>query len=564
VPIGDISYLIGNRYDGFDVLAFEICEEDWLGRRVGGILKDEGAEIFFNPSASHYSRGKYETRHRLLVDGSRAGDSVVAFANMHGCNGRLIFDGGATICERGTVRAQGKRFSQAAYTIVWADCDLDLVTASRCKTASNVPSSEAVALERVVVAEYNWYEHGSSDFYPTRQPSFAAEDWELGAHFDEEETCRANALAHRDWLYKNQLKGVALPFSGGRDSALAACYVKIMVELGVAELGLDGFKNYFVPYFPGIDGCFYPSDLVEKLLLTFYEEADNVCLPGEAEGKRISSHDTEKAAEGVAKALGAAYYKFPIGAIVSFVLTVIFTVIGKRLGRRLNWKDDGIPLQNLQARTRAFIAWFIANIENRLLITTSNRTEGATGYWTAGGDGEGGLAPNAGLSKEFICQILQVLQFHGLQGVDPIGELALVTGLDASAELLPTDMGAPQKDEDELGPFPVLNAIENATLENQRSPKEGLIELTMKTTQYTLGQLANWVERWHKLWFRNQWKREQATAGLHTEAHNVDPRAGFRAPIISGGFKQELAEMWDYVRRQEESSEDKSADEQAA
>ncbi len=542
VPIGDISYRIGNRRIGFDHLGLEICEEAWTGERQGGRLKDQGVEIIFNPSGSHYARGKYEIRHRLLQDGSRAADAVVAFSNLHGCNGSLTFDGGATILDRGDVRARGKRFSQAGFTLVWVDVDLALVTGSRCRTGSFHPNPEETPANRVVVADFD---------FPTMVPSapsevFVPEAWETGPHFDVEESCREKALAYRDWLSKAKRWGIALPLSGGRDSALAACIVKVMVDLGVAELGLEEFKSYFT-HFKAIEGCTTNKELIGKLLFTFYEGADNIRLPGEKVSKKLSSKKTEKAARVLAQALGADYLKFPIGAIVNLVLAVIYRVIAKRLGRPLNWKDDGITLQNVQARVRAIIAWFLANLEHRLLLTTSNRTEGATGYWTAGGDGEGGLAPNSGTSKQFISLILYVLQNFGLQGVDRLPELKLITGMEATAELLPQEMM--QKDEDELGPFAVLDAIEIESLENQRSPLECLLELQAKMQEYSLQQLGTWVNRWFTLWFRNQWKRVQMAAGLHSERHNVDPRTGRREPIISGGFEQELAEMREYVER---------------
>jgi NAD+ synthase (glutamine-hydrolysing) len=61
--------------------------------------------------------------------------------------------------------------------------------------------------------------------------------------------------------------------------------------------------------------------------------------------------------------------------------------------------------------------------------------------------------------------------------------------------------------------------------------------------------LAAWVERFFRLWSRNQWKRERYAPSFHLDSYNLDPRGWCRFPILSGGFEKELADMKEYLAK---------------
>jgi len=64
---------------------------------------------------------------------------------------------------------------------------------------------------------------------------------------------------------------------------------------------------------------------------------------------------------------------------------------------------------------------------------------------------------------------------------------------------------------------------------------------------FTPQQLGIWVERFFKLWCRNQWKRERYAPSFHLDDENLDPKTWCRFPILSGGFETELAELRELV-----------------
>jgi len=67
--------------------------------------------------------------------------------------------------------------------------------------------------------------------------------------------------------------------------------------------------------------------------------------------------------------------------------------------------------------------------------------------------------------------------------------------------------------------------------------------------QFSGELMARWVEKFFLLWSRNQWKRERFAPALHVASRNLDPRTWRRSPILSGGFRTELNEMWDAAKR---------------
>ncbi len=56
------------------------------------------------------------------------------------------------------------------------------------------------------------------------------------------------------------------------------------------------------------------------------------------------------------------------------------TLAEQALGRTLDWQHDDMALQNIQARVRSPSVWLLANVENALLLSPSNRSEAAVGY----------------------------------------------------------------------------------------------------------------------------------------------------------------------------------------
>ena len=516
-PIGDVHFNCGGVRIGF-----EICEDAWVARRPGSELSARGADIILNPSASHFAFGKTDVRHRFVLEGSRAFALTYIYSNLLGNEaGRAIYDGDAMIAAAGRLVANGPRFSFADALLTSAVIDVDLTRMQQERLASYMPDLAAAEAACVDVPFT----------YPAVEPAPAAahlQPWEEGSHVKEEEFARAVRLALFDYLRKSYSKGFVVSLSGGADSAACAALVGLMVEGALAELGIEGLRTKLA-HIPQLKQTTDARSITQQLLSCAYQPTRN------------SSQTTLDAARATAEEVGAEFLIFDVDSVVQDYQRIVSGAIG----RQLSWETDDIALQNIQARTRSPSIWMLANLRGALLLSTSNRSEAAVGYATMDGDTSGGLCPIAGIDKNFLRKWLRWLEVSGPHGGRPYPKLAAVNRQAPTAELRPQEAG--QTDEQDLMPYDVLDAIERLAIRDKQVPLEVLRMLRPIYGTYSVRQLAAWVERFFRLWCRNQWKRERYAPSFHLDDENLDPKTWCRFPILSGGYRRELQQMWEYV-----------------
>ncbi len=516
-PIGDLVFDCGGVKVGF-----EICEDAWAADRPGSEMSLQGVDVILSPSASHFAFGKYEVRKRLVIEGSRAFGVSYIYANLLGNEaGRIIYDGGALIASAGKLLAAGPRFSFAPMQLTSAVVDVDATRMGRSRSGHFQPKPGG--RDRTEVGcEFTW---------PDIEPEPAtpqSEAWESGPHVKEEEFTRAVALGLFDYLRKSGSRGFVVSLSGGADSGATACLVALMAEMACEELGNEAF-NRALAYIPALSEAKTHRDRVRRLLHCVYQGSVN------------SSQASRDAATALAEDIGARMSCLTINRLVEGYVSGIEEV----LGRELTWNQDDVALQNIQARVRGPNVWLLANVTGALLLATSNRSEAAVGYATMDGDTCGGLSPIAGIDKAFLRNWLRWLETEGPAGAHPVPGLAGVNRQTPTAELRPPE--SKQTDEDDLMPYTVLDAIERAAIRDKQAPLEVFRTIRSQFPDATTGQLHQWVERFFRLWCRNQWKRERYAPSFHLDDENLDPKSWCRFPILSGGFARELEELRVYV-----------------
>ncbi|RCR67033.1 MULTISPECIES: NAD(+) synthase [Larkinella] len=533
-PFGDLLFDVSGIRIGF-----EICQDAWIAGRPGRSLYDRGVDIILNPSASHFAFFKSEVRERLVVDASRAFGVSYIYTNLLGNEaGRVIYDGDAMVASNGVLLVSGARLSYEDFVIVPAVVDVEQTRLSQVQNRGKLTRMHP---ELRVVERFGW-----PRVAPLVQQA-ELEAWEKGGYLKEEEFARAVALGLFDYLRKSRSQGYVLSLSGGADSSAIAATVYLMIRMAVETIGLEGVKKKLA-YIRAIQDCDSPEAMMGQLLTVMYQGTEN------------SSDNTFNSAKQLADDIGATFLRININGLVE----TYRGLIEAQFGRVLSWETDDIALQNIQARVRAPGIWLIANLKNALLLSTSNRSEAAVGYATMDGDTAGSISPITGIDKHFLRGWLRWLETVGLnvknqtiptdrtsQGTGPVGadELIRVKGLHAVNNLQPTAELRPldkkQTDEDDLMPYDVLNSIENAAIRDKQAPLDVLSLLeTRYADRYERAMLAVWVERFFKLWSRNQWKRERYAPSFMLDDHNLDPRSWCRFPILSGGFERELAEMF--------------------
>ncbi|MGL1886865.1 MAG: NAD+ synthetase [Reichenbachiella sp.] len=471
-PIGELTFeLYGLK------VGLEICEDAWHHTdRPGGRLHQQNVQLIINPSASHFSFNKKKTRDDLVISSSKQFNCHYLYVNQLGNeSGRVIYDGDIILANKGLLLLRNKRF---AFT--------------------------PVQLESFVI--------NTASEYTIEEPELDYKD-------SNEEFTQAASLALFDYMRKSFSKGYVLSLSGGADSSSIATLVSLSVKHGIEQLGVDGYLNA-VHLNLSIDNNLSHDqvikDITQSVLFTAYQGTEN---SGEA---------TLNSAKELANSIGA---KFAHWTIDDSVINA-HQIAENAIGRKLSWKTDDIAMQNIQARTRSPLIWMLANIEHKILLTTSNRSEGDVGYTTMDGDTSGSLAPIAGVDKPFLLQWLKYaekeLGYKGLQ---------YVNSLTPTAELRPKEYS--QTDEDDLMPYDLMVKIERLGIFQRKSPLQVFETLHHELT-IEKEQLKLYIGKFYKLWSINQWKRERLAPSFHLDDFNVDPKTWCRFPILSGSFKKEL------------------------
>ena len=490
--VGDIVFNIDEVKIGL-----EICEDAFVAERPGNKLARRGVDIILNPSASHFAFGKRVTRERLVVEGSRAFNVTYLYANLLGNEaGRAIYDGDCLIASCGDLLARGPFLNMSKVNLTTAVIDLSRVTTKTIGTASFVPDLQGFS-DGMIGDTQGLF----SDIKNIACDEAATKPIQSNCIAKCDEFTQAITLGLFDYLDKSKSKGFVISLSGGADSAACAVLVALMVERARNELSSDDFI----------------VDPLKNILTCVYQSTSN------------SSATTLDAARAVAEELGSKFSVIDIDSIVKQYISLAEAIEG----RQLTWEQDDLALQNIQARSRAPSIWMVANLEGKLLITTSNRSEAAVGYCTMDGDTAGSIAPVGGIDKAFLLEWLRhmVVKYPSLNSI---------VCQKPTAELRP---GQDQTDEEDLMPYPVLDAIETWAILEKKGPQEVMNCLVREFPALDKERAIRYVQKFFSLWVRNQWKRERYAVAFHVDNHNLDPKTWCRFPVLSGGFEVELSNL---------------------
>ena len=479
IKFNNIEYPIGSiqlEYNNDITLGFEICRDSWDNERPANYIKTKKNLIIFNPIASHYAFNKFEFRKDLVIKSSKKFNCTYLSVNLLGNeSGKIIFEGDSILAHNGELLDISKRFSFEDFSINFNTINLE--------------------------GNNKNYNEISTNIY--------------------EEFIDIFSLSILDYLSKSKLKGYGLSLSGGLDSSCIAILIYEMVKRFIAKKGSDQLikrlnlkevkltknenKNHKL--------------IINKILYTAYQKSEN------------SSKETQKSAKLLSKFIGSKHYEWEINEEVDSVIKKISSSTKKKY----SWDNNNIALQNIQARVRSPFIWFIANTNNLLLLSTSNRSESSVGYSTMDGDSSGSISPIAGIDKIFIKKLLNYLikkyNYYPLKNV---------LNLKPSAELKPLHEN--QIDENDLMPYEILNQIEKLAIKERISPAEIFLYL-QKEMKIEKKLSKTYVKKFYKKFSMNQWKRERTAPSFHFDEFSVDSSLWLRFPILSNNFEEELKNL---------------------
>ncbi|RJQ39398.1 MAG: NAD+ synthase [Nitrospiraceae bacterium] len=266
----------------------------------------------------------------------------------------------------------------------------------------------------------------------------------------EEEVYKALVLGTRDYVIKNDFKKAVIGLSGGIDSSLVA-------TVAVDAIGREN-----------VTGIFMPSPYTSR------ESCDD--------------------AYALSKNLGIKIIEAPISKILEIY----------RESFKMEFK--GLPEdsteENLQARIRGNILMAFSNKFGWLVLTTGNKSEMSVGYATLYGDMAGGFAVIKDVPKTLIYELCKWK--NSKEGRALIPERVLWK--EPSAELKPD-----QRDTDSLPPYPALDPILKAYIEEDKS---------FEDIPLPSGCDIECAQKIIKMIDRSEYKRRQSPPGI-----KITPRA---------------------------------------
>jgi NAD+ synthase (glutamine-hydrolysing) len=256
--------------------------------------------------------------------------------------------------------------------------------------------------------------------------------------------------------------------------------MRLALELGLRDyVDKNGFSDVVIGVSGGIDSALTAALAVEALGA---ERVHCVSMPSQ-----FSSEETRRDARLVAEGLRAEFRELPIDAIVeAFEATLAESFAGR---------EPDLAEENLQARIRGVLLMALSNKFGWLVVATGNKSELSVGYATLYGDMAGGFALLKDVFKTDVFRLARHLNERAKRELIP----ASILGRAPSAELR-----ANQLDEDSLPPYPALDRVLEAYVEQDRSREELSAD----------GFDVDVVERALALIDRAEYKRRQAPPGV--------------------------------------------------
>lgn len=342
-----------------------ICEDLW-NEKISSEMKSLGAKILISLNASPFEAKKEQKI--LSIAGSRAISTnlPLIYVNQVGGQDELVFAGSSFCMDNsGKLTSMQPKWEESVKITLWENKNKQL----------SYKNKENIEIKT------NYY----SDIY--------------------------NALKTglKNYIEKNNFKGVLIGFSGGIDSAITSC-------IAVDALGKEKVKIVMMP-------------------------------------SKFTSEETLKDAIECSELLGLKAKTVDIEPMLK--------PYSDLLSEEFTYSGDDLSSENIQSRIRGNILMLLSNKSGFIVLSTGNKSEVATGYTTLYGDMCGGFNVLKDLYK---TEVFELAKWRN--------EILYSIPTNIIEKAPTAELRANQKDEDNLPPYEILDKILYGLIEENLSIEE--------------------------------------------------------------------------------------------
>lgn len=393
-------------------LGLMICEDMWFSD-VAESLQESGAQILIVINGSPFDQNKEDERISVAVSRVVETNLPLIYVNQIGGQDELVFDGGSF-----ALNNNSKLCLQSSLWVESEDClELSINNNGLLDINDSIINKISNGLE----SKYN-----------------------------------AMVLGLRDYVIKNNFKGVLLGLSGGIDSALAAA-------ISVDALGSDKVRGIRMPSQYSSQGSLDDAEETSKLL--------NI---------KIDTINIED----------------------------INTSYLNNLDSLFAGLANDLTEENIQSRIRGVILMAVSNKFGDMLVSTGNKSEISVGYTTIYGDMNGGFSA---LKDAYKTDVYKLSKWRNINyNKLYLGPNSFVVPLSSINKEPSAELNLNQKDQDSLPPYEVLDEILKNIIEDEAS-----LETIIK-----LGHDRQLVHRIYRLLLLSEYKRRQSAPGVKLTARS--------------------------------------------
>ena len=393
-------------------LGLMICEDMWFSD-VAESLQESGAQILIVINGSPFDQNKEDERISVAVSRVVETNLPLIYVNQIGGQDELVFDGGSF-----ALNNNSKLCLQSSLWVESEDClELSINNNGLLDINDSIINKISNGLE----SKYN-----------------------------------AMVLGLRDYVIKNNFKGVLLGLSGGIDSALAAA-------ICVDALGSDMVRGIRMPSQYSSQGSLDDAEETSKLL--------NI---------KIDTINIED----------------------------INTSYLNNLDSLFAGLANDLTEENIQSRIRGVILMAVSNKFGDMLVSTGNKSEISVGYTTIYGDMNGGFSA---LKDAYKTDVYKLSKWRNINyNKLYLGPNSFVVPLSSINKEPSAELNLNQKDQDSLPPYEVLDEILKNIIEDEAS-----LDTIIK-----LGHDRQLVHRIYRLLLLSEYKRRQSAPGVKLTARS--------------------------------------------